>query len=135
MRLKSDSGTHCGAPLRRPEARFCQGSSVGIHCCSRAVAPVASIQLGRLQLDAFRVATLGRDSGNDVRLDHPSVSRFPAEVRRTSKGDILTDHSSNGVFVNGICVHDQHLLKNGDVLLAGAFGGLAAVVQKRKDVV
>ena len=107
-----------GAVIRIADA---QGNSVGIQFRSGAAAPVASVQLGKLQLDARGVATLGRDPGNDVKLDHPSVSRFHAEVRRTPKGDILTDHSSNGVFVNGIRVRGQHLLKNGDVLQLGPF--------------
>jgi ABC-type multidrug transport system ATPase subunit/pSer/pThr/pTyr-binding forkhead associated (FHA) protein len=107
-----------GAVIRIADA---QGNSVGIQFRSGAAAPVASVQLGKLQLDARGVATLGRDPGNDVKLDHPSVSRFHAEVRRTPKGDVLTDHSSNGVFVNGIRVRGQHLLKNGDVLQLGPF--------------
>lgn len=106
-----------GAMIRIADA---QGNSVGIQFRSGA-ASVASVQLGRLQLDARGVVTLGRDPGNDVKLDHPAVSRFHAEVRRTPKGDILTDHSSNGVFVNGIRVRGQHLLKNGDVLQLGPF--------------
>lgn len=107
-----------GAVIRIADA---QGNSAGIQFRSGAAASVASVQLGKLQLDARGVATLGRDPSNDVKLDHPSVSRFHAEVRRTSKGDILTDHSSNGVFVNGIRVRGQHLLKNGDVLQLGPF--------------
>jgi ABC-type multidrug transport system ATPase subunit/pSer/pThr/pTyr-binding forkhead associated (FHA) protein len=107
-----------GAVIRIADA---QGNSVGIQFRSGAAAPVASVQLGKLQLDARGVATLGRDPGNDVKLDHLSVSRFHAEVRRTPKGDVLTDHSSNGVFVNGIRVRGQHLLKNGDVLQLGPF--------------
>jgi ABC-type multidrug transport system ATPase subunit/pSer/pThr/pTyr-binding forkhead associated (FHA) protein len=107
-----------GAVIRIADA---QGNSVGIQFRGGAAAPIASVQLGKLQLDARGVATLGRDPGNDVKLDHPSVSRFHAEVRRTPKGDILTDHSSNGVFVNGIRVRGQHLLKNGDVLQLGPF--------------
>ena len=107
-----------GAVIRIADA---QGNSVGIEFRSGAAAPVASVQLGKLQLDARGVATLGRDPGNDVKLDHPSVSRFHAEVRRTPKGDILTDHSSNGAFVNGQRVRGQHLLKSGDVLQIGPF--------------
>jgi len=106
-----------GAIIRIADA---QGNSVGIQFRSGA-APVASVQLGNLQLDARGIATLGRDPGNDVKLDHPSVSRFHAEVRRTPKGDILTDQSSNGTFVNSIRVRGQQLLKNGDILQIGPF--------------
>ena len=118
LKLNTAHSLTDGAVIRIADA---QGNSVGIQFRSGASAPVASVQLGKLQLDARGVATLGRDPGNDVKLDHPSVSRFHAEVRRTPKGDILTDHSSNGVFVNGVRVRGQHLLKNGDVLQLGPF--------------
>ncbi|MCB9114774.1 MAG: FHA domain-containing protein [Caldilineaceae bacterium] len=94
LKLNTAHSLTDGAVIRIADA---QGNSVGIQFRSGASAPVASVQLGKLQLDARGVATLGRDPGNDVKLDHPSVSRFHAEVRRTPKGDILT--VTTGVYV------------------------------------
>ncbi|MBE2238695.1 MAG: FHA domain-containing protein [Caldilineaceae bacterium] len=107
-----------GAVIRISDA---QGNSVGIQFRGGAAAPTASVQLGKLQLDQRGVATLGRDPANDVKLDHPAVSRFHVEVRRGPKGDILTDRSSNGTFVNGQRVRGQHLLKSSDVIQIGPF--------------
>jgi pSer/pThr/pTyr-binding forkhead associated (FHA) protein len=48
------------------------------------------------------VITIGRTASNDLRLDHPSVSREHAVIRRTPHGFVLTDLGAvNGVTVNG----------------------------------
>jgi ABC-type multidrug transport system ATPase subunit len=49
------------------------------------------------------------------------VSRLHAEVRRSSQGDMLFDHSSNGTFINGQRVRGQQLLRAGDVVQIGPF--------------
>jgi ABC-type multidrug transport system ATPase subunit/ABC-type multidrug transport system permease subunit len=99
-----------------------QGNSVGITFrCGGAPFPTISKQLGKLQLGQTGVLTLGRDPSNDVHLDHPMVSRFHAEVRRTAQGDVLTDRSANGTFVNGQRVRGQHQLAIGAVVQIGPF--------------
>ncbi len=46
--------------------------------------------------------TIGRAEGNDVRIDHPTVSGRHARVEATAEGFALTDLGSrNGSFVNG----------------------------------
>jgi len=46
--------------------------------------------------------TVGRNEGNDVRIDHPTVWGRHARVEATAEGSVLTDLGSrNGTFVNG----------------------------------
>ncbi len=56
------------------------------------------------------VVTLGREPGSDIRLDHPTVSRAHAEVRRLNGGfEIIDRASNNGTFVNGLRIRRQAL--------------------------
>ena len=50
-------------------------------------------------------ATIGRDDTAEIRIADPTVSRRHAVVESTSDGWVLTDHSRNGVFLNGRRVH------------------------------
>lgn len=50
--------------------------------------------------------TIGRDGDADVRIDDMHISRRHAVVEWTHEGWLLTDHSRNGVFVNGR-THDK----------------------------
>lgn len=61
---------------------------------------------------AAPVTTIGRDPANDLVLDHASVSRRHAEVRRTPSGFTIADLGSvNGVEVDGAVVErDRPLL-------------------------
>jgi pSer/pThr/pTyr-binding forkhead associated (FHA) protein len=53
---------------------------------------------------------IGRDAGNQVVIDHPSVSSRHAKVRQSEKGLFLTDlGSTNGTFVNDDKVADCQL--------------------------
>lgn len=63
--------------------------------------------------------TLGREVGNDVVLASNEVSRKHASIAPASNGYILTDHSTNGVWVNGSRMEGTHLLGRGDVLKMG----------------
>jgi ABC transport system ATP-binding/permease protein len=45
--------------------------------------------------------TIGRDSDADVRIEDMHISRRHAVVEWTPDGWLLTDHSRNGIFVNG----------------------------------
>jgi ABC transport system ATP-binding/permease protein len=63
---------------------------------------------------------LGRDSRNDMVIDHPVVSRFHAKIE-LEKGDwIVTDlNSSIGTFVNSQKVVQQQSLRPGDTIRIG----------------
>jgi pSer/pThr/pTyr-binding forkhead associated (FHA) protein len=46
--------------------------------------------------------TIGRTEGNDVHIDHPTISGRHARVEPTAEGFVLTDLGSrNGSFLNG----------------------------------
>src|SRR5688500_11147853 len=82
---------HCRA--RRPGARF-------EDCVAAALRRVDDPASGLAV--AAPVVTIGRAPENDLVLDHPSVSRRHAEVRRTPNGFTITDlGSANGVEVDG----------------------------------
>jgi two-component system NtrC family sensor kinase len=69
-------------------------------------------------LDAPRL-TVGRDSGNAIRLDDTEVSRRHAVLELVSEGYCLADlASSNGTFCNGQRV-DRRLLHSGDRVQLG----------------
>lgn len=64
---------------------------------------------------------IGRGPGNEIRLDHPAVSRLHAEIHR--KGGQFTIHdatSNNGVFINGVRER-QKVLRAGDIITIGPF--------------
>ncbi len=62
------------------------------------------------------VTTIGREPGNDLVLDHPSVSRRHAEIRRTEQGFALADLGS----LNGVEVDGRHVPRNAQRLLPDA---------------
>jgi pSer/pThr/pTyr-binding forkhead associated (FHA) protein len=62
---------------------------------------------------------IGRDASNDVRIDHPRVSRHHAELRTEDGITWLIDlASSNGTLVNGHFVKHR-ALRHGDVVRIG----------------
>lgn len=63
--------------------------------------------------------SLGREVGNDIVLASSEVSRKHASIAPASNGYVLTDHSTNGVWVNGTRVSGTQLLGRGDVLKMG----------------
>jgi pSer/pThr/pTyr-binding forkhead associated (FHA) protein len=65
--------------------------------------------------------TIGRDSGNDVRLrDDPTVSRRHAVLQRLAAGWAIHDHSSlNGTFVNDELLTGGRPLYPGDEIRLG----------------
>lgn len=63
---------------------------------------------------------LGRDPENDVRLQHPTVSRLHAIIHKSAAGLELEDcGSANGTFVNGVRIRRQRL-NAGDRIMIGA---------------
>jgi pSer/pThr/pTyr-binding forkhead associated (FHA) protein len=63
--------------------------------------------------------SFGREVGNDVVLASTEVSRKHASIAPASNGYVLTDHSTNGVWVNGTRVSGTQLLGRGDVIKMG----------------
>ncbi len=59
--------------------------------------------------------TLGRDSANDIIIDHPLASRRHARMERDENGYFVRDlESTNGTYVNGNRIEGVYLLRNQD---------------------
>jgi hypothetical protein len=84
-------------------------------------------RLPRLQLPSgASTVTLGRAPDQDLRLDHPTVSRRHALLRRAPTGWELVDLcSTNGTRINGYRVVGAQRLRPGDIV---SFGELAMAV-------
>jgi ABC transport system ATP-binding/permease protein len=67
---------------------------------------------------AGKSLTIGRESDADVRIDDMHISRRHAVIEWTHKGWLLTDHSRNGVFVNGR-PHDKIVIRAPIVIRLG----------------
>ena len=68
--------------------------------------------------------TIGRRTGNDLRLVGADISRDHAEVVRGEAGFSIRDRQSRfGTFVNGAPVTEQ-ALRNGDIIRLGQSGGV-----------
>lgn len=63
--------------------------------------------------------TIGREVGNDIVIPSSEVSRKHAALVPMPGGYLLTDHSTNGIFVNGVRVAQTQVLGRGDVLKLG----------------
>jgi hypothetical protein len=65
---------------------------------------------------------VGRDTSNDIVIQHPSVSSFHCVLRLIDNVWVITDSNSrNGTFVNGTRITSS-AVKNGDVVLLGLVG-------------
>ena len=75
---------------------------------------------GETILIAGRTTTFGRQTGNDVVVDEPGVSRQHAEIVETEVGYYLSDLSSNGTYVKGKRIEEGiHHLSDGDTFRLG----------------
>ncbi|GAB7151613.1 FHA domain-containing protein [Mycobacterium riyadhense] len=74
---------------------------------------------------ANRVWTIGRANEADIRLDNPRVSRNHAALEPTPDGWVLTNRSSNGMFVAGQRVERLTIRQPITVLLGSATSGEA----------
>jgi len=82
-------------------------------------APAAQVE--RVRLDR-PVLTLGRDPSCDLVLDHPTVSRLHAQIRKMDGNFVLFDlKSTNGTFVNGQRVEVQRQLQVGDEIRIASY--------------
>lgn len=64
--------------------------------------------------------SFGREVGNDIVIASTEISRKHASIAPGPTGYVLTDHSTNGVWVNGARLADEQLLGRGDVIKMGA---------------
>lgn len=64
--------------------------------------------------------TFGREAGSDIVVAQSEVSRRHAVIAPAEGGYTLTDHSTNGVWVNGNRVQGSQLLSRSDVVRVGS---------------
>jgi len=64
--------------------------------------------------------TFGREAGSDVVVAQAEVSRRHATIAPSEGGYSLTDHSTNGVWVNGNRVQGSQVLARADVVRVGS---------------
>ena len=77
-------------------------------------------QPGRFVELSSATITLGRDQGNDVVVDAPSVSDFHAKIVTARQGPQLVDlHSAHGTFVNERRISERCSLQVSDVIRLG----------------
>jgi pSer/pThr/pTyr-binding forkhead associated (FHA) protein len=61
------------------------------------------------------ILTLGRDSANDIVIDHPLASRRHARLEHDENGYFVRDlESTNGTYLNGDRIEGAHALRNQD---------------------
>jgi pSer/pThr/pTyr-binding forkhead associated (FHA) protein len=80
---------------------------------------VISLVDGREYMVAAAGLVFGRDAGCDVVIPSSDVSRRHAEIVAGDTGYVVTDTSTNGLFVNGDRVEGMQILGRGDVLRIG----------------
>jgi ABC transport system ATP-binding/permease protein len=75
-----------------------------------------------IYLKQGKVVTLGRSETATIQLDSPTVSRQHAAIDMDAKGSyVLTNFSSNGVFVDRQKVTTKAPLKNGSIIQIGPY--------------
>ncbi|WP_299416310.1 FHA domain-containing protein [Acaryochloris sp. IP29b_bin.148] len=80
----------------------------------------ALTQARHLDLKGRDTLTLGRDPLNDMTINHPSVSRFHAQIKKQDGSYIVLDlNSTNGTFLNGKQIAGHHPLRVGDTIRVG----------------
>ena len=68
------------------------------------------------------ILTIGRDEGNDIKLDFPTISRFHAHVERVGRRYRVRDlHSANGTFVNDERIRTDTWLEPKDTIRIGPY--------------
>ena len=69
----------------------------------------------------MKVIRIGRDTGNDVVINDPLVSRIHCQIIQDDYGHfrLIDMNSSNGTFINGILRHGEVNLKISDIVIIG----------------
>lgn len=75
----------------------------------------------RLNLRGRDTLNIGRDPTNEMVINHPSASRYHAQIKIQGGQYTLFDlNSTNGTFVNGQLIAGSHPLRPGDVIRVGS---------------
>lgn len=80
---------------------------------------LVSLVDGREYTVADAGITFGREVGHDVVIASSQISRRHASIAPGPDGYVLTDHSTNGIWVNGQRMGDTQVLGRGDVIKMG----------------
>ncbi len=99
------------------------GNSLSLALKGPAGGGVQTRPLGMQQLAQLQQAVIGRDPACQLHLDHPSVSRRHAEIRRQPDGSFVIRDlgSANGTFVDGQRVMAWMPLAKGAVVQIGPY--------------
>jgi pSer/pThr/pTyr-binding forkhead associated (FHA) protein len=81
---------------------------------------LVSLVDGKEYIVPERGITIGRDASSDVVVAQNEVSRRHAEIVPAERGYLLHDHSTNGVYVNGVRVLQSQVLSRSDVVRVGS---------------
>jgi ABC-type multidrug transport system ATPase subunit/pSer/pThr/pTyr-binding forkhead associated (FHA) protein len=99
------------------------GQDPGVLVTLRYLSPSEAVEATPLSvsLAGRERVTIGRDPGNDVKLQSPLVSRFHAQVERVGSRYRITDlRSANGTFVNDQRVSGEAWLQPDDTIRIGS---------------
>ena len=103
-----------------PQAAIFSGIETQIYLDQETIPPLPSDALETLDLKNRDTLNVGRDSANDLVINHPMVSRFHSQISRQADGFVIFDlNSSNGTFTNGEAVKGYRRLQVGDQIRIG----------------
>lgn len=101
-----------------------EGTLIGVSATATGPAPEGTVP-DVFDLRAFPslTATIGRDPGNELTLEHPQISRFHARLQLQPDGSLqVTDlNSTNGTFINGQQLRGTMAVPSGTTLGFGPF--------------
>ncbi|MGC9398145.1 MAG: FHA domain-containing protein [Anaerolineae bacterium] len=100
-----------------------RGNSISLELKRAGPTPALhTYPLGMHRLAQYDRVTIGRDPGNHIHLNHPTVSRQHAEIVQQGSAQLIRDlGSSNGTFLNGQRVTQGTRLTMGDVIQIGPY--------------
>src|SRR4051812_27951634 len=81
---------------------------------------LVSLVDGKEYIVMERGIIIGRDASADVVVAQSEVSRKHAEIIPSERGYVVHDHSTNGVYVNGVRVLQSQVLPRSDVVRVGS---------------
>src|SRR5437763_2164324 len=81
---------------------------------------LVSLVDGKEYIVPERGITIGRDASSEVVVAQNEVSRKHAEIVPSERGYVIHDHSTNGVYVNGVRVLQSQVLGRSDVVRVGS---------------